>query len=171
MYCSNCGAQTAGRFCHSCGSSLEDKAPVGVQLASRPAGDAGPASRLSPSYPASQQMETGKHCVDCGARIDARAEICPRCGVRQPLAPRYGEQKSKVVAGLLALFLGPLGIHKFYLGQTGQGVAFLICSIVSAMLWIVLIGIVGTIVISIICLVEAIIYFASSEESFHAKYG
>ncbi|MBS4538091.1 TM2 domain-containing protein [Clostridium sp. D2Q-11] len=34
--------------------------------------------------------------------------------------------KSKVVAGLLAIFLGGFGIHKFYLGQTGQGILMLL---------------------------------------------
>lgn len=26
-----------------------------------------------------------KHCVNCGAEIDIKAEICPGCGVRQPI--------------------------------------------------------------------------------------
>jgi len=34
--------------------------------------------------------------------------------------------KSKLVAGLLAIFLGGFGIHKFYLGQTGQGILMLL---------------------------------------------
>jgi TM2 domain-containing membrane protein YozV len=86
-------------------------------------------------------------------------------------APVYREEKSKVVAGLLAIFLGGLGIHKFYLGQTGQGVAFLVCSIVSACLWIVLIGILGTFTIGIICLVQGITYLVMSDGAFQAKYG
>ena len=34
--------------------------------------------------------------------------------------------KSKVVAALLSLFLGGLGIHRFYLGRTGSGIAMLV---------------------------------------------
>lgn len=34
--------------------------------------------------------------------------------------------KSKTTAGLLAIFLGGLGFHKFYLGQTGWGVLYLV---------------------------------------------
>lgn len=34
--------------------------------------------------------------------------------------------KSKTTATLLAFFLGGFGVHKFYLGQTGQGVLFLL---------------------------------------------
>ena len=36
--------------------------------------------------------------------------------------------KDEVVGVLLALFLGGLGIHKFYLGQTGLGVLYLVFS-------------------------------------------
>ena len=34
--------------------------------------------------------------------------------------------KSKTTAGLLAIFLGGLGFHKFYLGQTGRGILYLV---------------------------------------------
>lgn len=41
--------------------------------------------------------------------------------------PGYGyAQKSKIVAGLLGLFLGTLGVHNFYLGYTGKAVAQLL---------------------------------------------
>jgi TM2 domain-containing membrane protein YozV len=36
--------------------------------------------------------------------------------------------KNKVVAGLLAIFVGGLGIHKFYLGKVGQGILYLLFS-------------------------------------------
>lgn len=35
-------------------------------------------------------------------------------------------QKNPTTAVLLALFLGGLGIHKFYLGQTGMGIVYLL---------------------------------------------
>lgn len=35
--------------------------------------------------------------------------------------------KSKITAGILAILLGGLGIHKFYLGKTGMGILYL-CS-------------------------------------------
>ena len=37
-----------------------------------------------------------------------------------------GAEPSRFVAMMLALFLGGLGIHKFYLGKTGLGVAYLV---------------------------------------------
>ncbi len=36
--------------------------------------------------------------------------------------------KSEVVGVLLALFLGGFGIHRFYLGQTGAGILYLVFS-------------------------------------------
>ena len=41
------------------------------------------------------------------------------------------EGKSKVAAGVLGILLGGLGIHNFYLGYTGKGVAQLLISILS----------------------------------------
>lgn len=37
--------------------------------------------------------------------------------------------KQKIVAFLLAFFLGALGVHNFYLGKTGMGVTQLILTI------------------------------------------
>ena len=33
--------------------------------------------------------------------------------------------KNRVTAGVLALLLGGLGVHRFYLGQTGKGILML----------------------------------------------
>ncbi|WP_306293532.1 TM2 domain-containing protein [Paenibacillus sp. 32352] len=65
--------------------------------------------------------------------------------------------KSKIVAGILAILLGGFGIHKFYLGRVGWGIVYLLFC------W--------TYIPTLISLVEGIIYFASSDESFNMKYG
>jgi len=59
-----------------------------------------------------------KLCKNCREKINAKAETCPKCGTRQELVVQSGG-KSKIVAALLGIFLGGLGIHKFYLGQIG----------------------------------------------------
>lgn len=42
-----------------------------------------------------------------------------------------GPPKSKVAAGLLAIFLGVFGVHRFYMGYSGVGVAMLLLTILS----------------------------------------
>ncbi|MDQ0770162.1 TM2 domain-containing membrane protein YozV [Pseudarthrobacter defluvii] len=53
---------------------------------------------------------------------------------QQPPAPNQGQnypqQKSKLVAGLLGIFLGGLGIHRFYLGYTLIGIIQIVVTIV-----------------------------------------
>ena len=61
-------------------------------------------------------------------------------------------------------------MHKFYLGYTGPGLILLIGTIVSWVLSIVVIGIFGLMAISVICLVEAIIYLTKTEAEFDALY-
>lgn len=71
--------------------------------------------------------------------------------------PGYGYvQKSKIVAGLLGLFLGGLGVHNFYLGYTGKAVAQLLLTLIG---WIILIG---PIISGIWALIESVLILCSS---------
>ena len=56
-----------------------------------------------------------------------------------------GEQKSKVVAGILGILLGSLGIHNFYLGKTKIALIQLLASVISLGLLAPFIGIWGLI--------------------------
>ncbi len=60
--------------------------------------------------------------------------------------------KNKIAAGLLAIFLGAFGIHKFYLGQTGWGILYIL------FFWTGIPGFVG--------FIEGIIYLCSSDYNF-----
>jgi|YelNatPaOPRAMG01_1025707.scaffolds.fasta_scaffold34376_3 TM2 domain-containing membrane protein YozV len=60
-----------------------------------------------------------KFCQNCGQPTDPVAEVCVKCGVRLIT----GGEKSKLAAGLLGIFVGGLGVHRFYLGYTGIGIA------------------------------------------------
>lgn len=62
--------------------------------------------------------------------------------------------KDKNVAGILALFFGWLGIHRFYLGQIGLGILYMFFFWVS---WI-------------IALIDAIAFFAMDKVEFDEKY-
>ena len=64
--------------------------------------------------------------------------------------------KNKIAAGLLAILLGGLGIHKFYLGCTKAGVITLLVSLLTF-------GI-GAVVMQIIGLIEGIIYLTKPDE-------
>ena len=77
--------------------------------------------------------------------------------------------KDKTAAGLLAIFLGSFGIHKFYLGYTGPGLVYLLVNTIGwFLLWIVLY--IPNIILGVIALVEGIIYLTQTDEEFHETY-
>lgn len=71
-------------------------------------------------------------CYKCGAQIDDEAVICPHCGCatknysQAPVQPEpYDENasiKSRTIALLLCIFLGVIGVHRFYIGKIGTGI-------------------------------------------------
>ena len=72
-----------------------------------------------------------KFCPNCGKELIENADVCLNCGKAIRKSSVAKEGKSKIVAGLLGIFLGGLGVHNFYLGYTGKGVAQLLLSILS----------------------------------------
>ena len=71
-----------------------------------------------------------------------------------------GPTKSKVAAGLLAIFFGYLGAHKFYLGHTGAGVLILLLNLF--LWWTIIVPA----IIELVCFIEGIIYLVKSDEEF-----
>ncbi len=67
--------------------------------------------------------------------------------------------KQKLVAGLLAIFLGVYGVHNFYLGYTKKAVIQLVCTLVGLVLSIIIIGVFVVFGIAIWALVEGIMIF------------
>ncbi len=63
--------------------------------------------------------------------------------------------KSKTAAGILAILLGGIGVHKFYLGKVGMGVLYLLFC------WTGIPAVVG--------LIEGIMYLCSNDENFQLK--
>lgn len=66
--------------------------------------------------------------------------------------------KDRKTAGLLAIFLGTIGVHKFYLGQNIYGILFLLMIILFPL------GL-------IISVIQGIIWLTQSDEKFNEKHG
>ncbi|MDX6499011.1 MAG: hypothetical protein QOG23_2271 [Blastocatellia bacterium] len=119
-------------------------------------------------------------CTRCGTQNHNTAQVCYTCQARLPsintLQPSYepiqpppsyrpalmnwramGADK-KVPAAICALLLGALGVHKFILGYTTEGIIQLIIGIFTC-------GIGG-----IIGFIEGIIYLTKSDEDFVRTY-
>lgn len=109
-------------ICPECGKEISDKA----------------SSCPNCGNPLSKN-ENKKFCMHCGAAIDKECVVCPQCGkqVEELTGKRndnnivinnnvgYGRQKNKWTAFLLCLFLGYLGVHKFYEGKILLGIFYL----------------------------------------------
>lgn len=76
--------------------------------------------------------------------------------------PIIKQSSKRVAAGILGILLGALGIHKFILGYTTQGLVMLLLSILTCGIAAWLMGIIG--------LIEGIIYLTKSDEEFIEIY-
>ena len=80
-------------------------------------------------------------------------------------APPAASSGKRVTAGIFALVFGGLGIHKFYLGYTSAGVIHLLVFFIGMLPLFI-----GTLVISVIAMIEGIIYLTKSDEEFDQTY-
>lgn len=79
------------------------------------------------------------YCHNCGKPLAPDAAVCLNCGVANKQAPAP-DAKSKLVAGLLAIFLGTFGVHNFYLVSI---VGILLCCVVVGVFIVMGVGIWG----------------------------
>jgi len=98
-----------------------------------------------------------------------------------PSAGPIKESKNKVVAGLLALFLGVMGVHRFYLGQW-WGIVYPVTILIFALAIPLQFGAQLPRAVTLISLaigyaaaaapyIEALIIFCTSEDAWRQKYG
>lgn len=117
--CPVCGREVDGKkFCPNCGSAvMEEEKPVDSQ----------------------SKTET-KYCSNCGAKIDIKAEICPKCGVRQSNINSQSSDKNVWVALVLSLLV--VGLGHFYLGLPKKAIMLIVLTIVCWILIFFFIGII-----------------------------
>ena len=104
-------------FCSACGKQVTDQATVCQ-------GCGAPVSRPAAAQAAAQPGAGKKFCGSCGAELELAASICPRCGVHFIGAAVRGREFLTTL--LLCIFLGYFGVHRFYTGNTGIGIAQLL---------------------------------------------
>ncbi|MEX2551094.1 MAG: NINE protein [Nitriliruptoraceae bacterium] len=75
------------------------------------------------------------------------------------MAEASGRQgsKSAVAAGILALLLGGLGVHRFYLGYVGVGFAYLGALLAALLLFWLVIPLILPMITAVLALVEGIL--------------
>lgn len=101
-------------------------------------------------------------CGECGKNISDKAFSCPGCGApvnkssSQNTIVVADTPKSRSLSALFALFLGGLGIHKFYLNQPGWGFVYLVFC------W--------SLIPSLVAFFEAINFILMSDETFQERY-
>lgn len=88
-------------YCRNCGKEVADQAVMCVSCGVPP--------------------KNGKNfCQNCGEGSVPGAEICAKCGVR--LAQAGSDGKDWLTTLLLCIFVGGLGVHRFYTGHTVIGI-------------------------------------------------
>lgn len=128
--CPQCGAPIAdgATSCKYCGEALSQSVPTQQQT---------------------QQPQTAQQPVVQQVIVQTAAQPI-NTGVN-PAWPI----KNKIVAAVLAILLGGLGVHKFYLGQTGKGILYVLFC------WTCIPAFVG--------FIEGILYLVSNDHNFQVK--
>lgn len=187
MFCTNCGASIpeGTMFCTNCGTALTAAATPQAQPYQQPSYTK-QAQTVTKQQPADQQAQYQQPYQQQPADPQAQYQQPyqqpqyqqPNQGQsyqQQPYQGQYQQpyqgqgyapasSKSKVAAGLFAIFLGSLGVHKFYLGYTKAAVIMLVVTLVGALF------VIGPLVMGIIGLIEGILYLTKTDQEFYDVY-
>lgn len=116
-----------------------------------------------------------KTCPRCGRSADDLSQYCSSCGYnfisgeKQYNQPPYvygdnafdpcgPEGKARGVAALLAILIGTLGVHYFYIGKVPAGLITILLSFVTCGLW------------GFVMLIQGILMFCMTNDQFRQKY-
>lgn len=178
IFCPQCGLKcpATNRFCAACGAQLptvEPQSPSSMGNIS-PMIQSDSSTTFPQNPPPNTQYAPNSAYSQPGAYPSTSAPAqnysAPTQGQSYGTPSQYGSpqpygtqppnfvpsSKDKVVAGILAIVLGGIGVHKFYLGKIGQGFLYLIFC------WTGIPAILG--------LIEGILYLLASDEEFHRRY-
>ena len=82
-----------------------------------------------------EQLKNEKYCVNCGEKIDEKAEICPKCGVKVPSKiPEY-KKKNPVDIALMSFLM--TGWGQTHNKQVAKGLLLFIIQVINGFLMIV----------------------------------
>ena len=191
MLCPNCAAPVSdtAKFCSNCGTSIVAQGASPYAAADAAAAEATPYQQQyyqQPAQPEQTPFERGYQQgyawasgEDAANQQSAQSSADPNQQYQQngygqpyaqPAAPTYAAPqaatKNHIAAGLLALFLGSLGIHKFYLGYSREGVIMLLVTLLGSLLTFGL----AAAAMAIVALIEGIIYLVKTDEDFYYTY-
>ncbi len=118
------------------------------------------------------------YCWNCGAETDPQAIMCVKCGASLEQNRLFqGLSDQKLIIGLVAIFLGSLGIHKFMLGYNHEGMLMLAGTVLGGLLGSLLsflivpaLLLVLPFAMGLIGIIEGIIYLTKSEAEFESIY-
>lgn len=136
-----------------------------------------------------------KFCTSCGEKILRKAVICPKYGCEQTRLRTNYTDKNRVMAALLAFFVGVFGVHWFYIGKKIYGIIMLLCAVLSQVfifysiilieylgyskssdfsilltITILILSIIGLVALVVVSIINGIIFLTQSDEQFNKKY-
>jgi hypothetical protein len=154
--CPQCGAPNAPdtRECKYCGEVFIANASAAQPKVQTPAGGQQPNYQQS-NFQQSNPQQQYHPPVHPNQAAQAQQAYHYQQMVNEGISPAW-PIKSKIAAGLLGIFLGGIGIHKFYMGKVGMGILYLLFC------WTGIPALVG--------FIEGIIYLASNEHNFCIKH-
>ncbi|MCX5773218.1 MAG: NINE protein [Fusobacteria bacterium] len=111
-------------------------------------------------------------CPVCHKIFEVKSEYCPHCNskILKKVQGVAKVQKKRAVAGWLAILVGSVGMHKFYLGYNKQGIVMLIISFICAVFASTLYAEIIFCIVALIGILEGVTYLRKTDKEFNRIY-